>query len=525
MPTLDEAPILDLGRTPIPGGAPTGVDPADDENYLLVDGEMGKMDRIDAGEPDWFQMEQAATTLLCSKAKDAEMASALSLALFKRHGYAGLAAALGMLTEMVNAFWEGMFPERPRRRKARMEAMTERFTEGGWFRDHPPKPDHFDAIDLCVTRIGELDAALKAKMADDPPDFAKFTRSIREMANQRPKPAAAPPPAPAGGSEAPGATPAATAGGGAGAFAVGEVADKSGAENAILAAATFLRKADPTDPIPYAVVRAVKWGAIALPVTEAAKYQIEPPEASKLDALTHQLANGLWENLLKNSEAAFRSSDPLWLDLQRYTCAAMAGMGPPYEKARQAVMASTAGLVRRLGEGLYDLKFRGGTPLCSGETRMWIESEVAPPQKAGGGSGGGNGKLAESCEKARKLAGAGKLREAIAELNEGLLACAQKRDRLLWRMQIAQLCVDSQKFQLAAPILVECSDEVRRHHIDEWEPTLAAEVAGTLYRCRRALVSLDKQPSPELLGSLQETYSWLCQLDPMAALSVEPPGK
>jgi type VI secretion system protein VasJ len=347
---------------------------------------------------------------------------------------------------------------------------------------------------------------------------------VKELAAKRPKPAAEAAPAaaaPAAGA-APGAAPVAAGAG----FAAGEVADVSGAVNAILSAATFLRKADPADPFAYAIVRVIKWSKISLPTSDTTKFEIEPPDAAAVDALTHQMSNGIWDHLLKNAESAFRANDPLWLDLQRYVCAAMAGLGSKYEKAREAVIGQTAAVVQRLGDGLFELKFRGGMPLCGGETRMWLESDVVPAQSGGGGGGsGGDGKMAEAADKARKLAGSGKLKEALTELQEGLFTAAQKRDRFLWRLRMAQLCFDAQRLQLAAPLLEECFDEIKRYHIDEWEPTLAVDVAQTLYRCRKSLTSSEKTPAQDALQSVRESFAWLCQLDPLAALAAEPSGK
>ncbi len=525
MANFDENPILELGANPIPGAEPCGEDVADDEGCIFVLAEVAKLDRIESDEPDWYQIEQTGINLLTSKSKDVEIASALGLALFKRVGYAGLAATLGAITGMVNNFWDGLFPARPRRRKARIETLTDTFSEKGWFSENQPKPDDFDALDLCVTRVGELNTALTEKMPDDPPDFGKFTRKIKEYAAQRPKPAAEAPPAEAapGAEGAPAAAaPAAPSGG---AFAVGEVGDRSGAIGAVNQAATYLRKADATDPLPYALARVVKWSKISLPTADAQKYQIDPPESSVVETLTHQFGKGLWENLLKNAEAAFRSTDPLWLDLQRYVCAALQGLGPPYEKAYQAVVGLTGDLVRRLGSGLYELTFKNGTPLCSGETKMWIESECATSAGGSGGGSAGNGKLDEASQNARKLVASGKLKEALQALQEGLATCTQRRDRFLWRLQIAQLCYDAQRLQLAGPLLEECHEEVCRYRIHEWEPTLAVGVAQTLYRCRKSLMASEKSPAKESVEKVRDSFAWLCQLDPLAALAAEPSSK
>ncbi|HWL93913.1 MAG TPA: TssA family type VI secretion system protein, partial [Phycisphaerae bacterium] len=405
MPTFDEAPILSLGTQPIPGAAPAGSDAGDDPHYIAVQAEMTKLGRIEFDPPDWFVVFQSSTTFLREKSKDLEITAALGHALFKQNGYHGLAVALQLFIDLVNNFWDGLFPERPRRRKARIESLVDVFTEAGWFKEHPPKSDDFDPIDVCVTRIGELAALLTAKMPDEPPEFGKFTRAIKELAGKRPKPAspAAAPAAPSASGEAGGALP-----------AVAEPGDINAAENELQKLCTFIRKNAPASPLPFAITRLVKWAEIRLPIAEEAKYQIPPPDAQIVDAMQHQAANGLFEHLLNSAEAAFRSEDPLWLDVQRYTCVALAGLGPMYENARQAVMSVTGGLVRRLGAGVFELRFRNGNPLCSGDTKMWIEAELSSGG-GGGGKGGGhsNGKLTEASDTARKLAGSGKLKEAV----------------------------------------------------------------------------------------------------------------
>ena len=190
-------------------------------------------------------------------------------------------------------------------------------------------------------------------------------------------------------------------------------------------------------------------------------------------------------------------------------------------------MGQTAALVLRLGDGLFELRFRNGTPLCSGETKMWIESEVVPAKSGGEGAaiGAPDGKLSEASEKARKLAGSGKLKEAVQELSEGLRDCTQQRDRFLWRLRIAQLCLEGQRLRLAASLLEESREEVLRHQIDVWEPSLAVAVAQTLYRCRKSLTMSQKTPTPEALQGVRESFAWLCQLDPLAALAAEPSGQ
>lgn len=521
MAGLDDAAMLELGKTPIAGEHPCGIHALEDDRYIAVDAEISKVDRVEGGEVDWMGVEENALSLLQEKTKDIEIACYLTMAQFHNRGYAGLAAGLGLINEMVGAFWETMHPEKPRRRKARVELLGQRFAEDGntekrWFSAREPRGSEFDAVDLCVTRAEALLAAFKTRMPDESIDLRRFVQGLKELAGRRPK-ADAPPAASAGG---------APAGGGA-AFSAGAVGDTDGAIRALISASQFLRQSSAADPLGYAIVRLVKWGSAVLPPAGTGT-DIPVPESNLIEALDHMFKTGNWRELLEAAEAAFRGGDPLWLDLQRYSCAAMNGLGPAYEGARKVVICLTGWMVGNLGEGLYGLRFKNGAPLCGGETKMWLESEVLGGSGKGGGGRGGegmaNGKLTEAVAEARQLAGSGKLVEAVTRMQGGRAACAQRRDRFLWQTRIAELCLDAQRLQLALPLLEECQEEIKRYRLDEWEPTAAIDVARMLYRCRKGLMDMEKPALEETVRRTREAYAWLCQLDPVAALSLEPVG-
>jgi len=536
--SLDEAPILALAAANHSGG-PAGVDVADDPDYLYIEAELDKLDSLEAQEsakargedpqPNWFEIEMRAQRLLESKTKDMVLACWYAMALFHRYQYTGLAAGLGLINEFAKN-WDAIFPERPRKRKAQIEAMGERFLVGGmseWFKHQPlaagSPSDEFDAVDKAVQRAESIRDAVNAKMPEDKADVAKFISALKGFAGLRPREAV-----PATASPAMAATGAApsTAGGGGGveSFAAPAVADPSSAMTAIYSAVKFLRDADMTNAVPYAVIRAAKWAKITLPPPGEARTALPTPEGD-LTRHSFMMEGGKWDALLKGAEGDFKSNDPLWLDLQRYVCAAMTNLGPAYETAKKTIMGLTGALVQRLGPGIFELRFKNGTPLCSGETKLWIETECAVSTGKTGGGGAAaasNGKLSEVYDKARGMAGSGKLAEALTELNDGLAACAQRRDRLLWRLRIAQLCADAGKHAVAVPLLEQCQDDIERHHVEEWEPAVAAEVAHALYRCRKALLALEKQPTPEAKERLSGAFAWLCRLDPPAALALEP---
>ncbi len=525
MGALDEATILCLGSEPIPGPDPGGGDITDDPDRDLVIQEFKKYGRIDAtSPPDWGEIEFRASLLLKEKAKDIDLAVALSAALFQQHQYRGLAAAIGLIGGLIEHFWDVMHPPRPRRRKGQIEGFLELFVERGWFRENQAKPGELDAIRLIEERAQQLEAIATERFGaveETPPNLKRFISGISEI-RARLEPASTPAPAPAAqpnasasaqspGSVAPSAS-----------FAVGAPADTDSAIKALRDVSRELSTLDPTSAFPYVVFRVLRWRNATLP-DSAAGTTLRPPEGEMVLNLREQRKKSLWSHLLDNAESAFRVEDPLWLDLQWYACEAMANLGSDYELAREHIMALTGSLVRRIGEGIFDLRFEGGEPLCSGEARMWIESKIM--HAAGGSPGGGNsstagnGRFASATKEARELAGGGKILEAVKRLQKELSESSQQRDKLLWKLQIARLCCDCTRSDVAAPLLEDCRDLVREHGVDQWEPELAIDVARTLYRCRKGLLLAASEPDRELADESARAFAWLCQLDPGAALS------
>jgi len=65
---------------------------------------------------------------------------------------------------------------------------------------------------------------------------------------------------------------------------------------------------------------------------------------------------------------------------------------------------------------------------------------------------------------------------------------------------------------IAYPILQELAAEIERRKLEDWEtPETLAQPLALLYKC------MDKNASPE---DRQKLYSWICRLDPLAALTV-----
>ena len=116
-----------LATAPIPGAAACGESIRYDEGFGRLEAEIGKLENPAGGEVDWRVVEEGTADLLANRSKDVLLAAWLTRALWQREGFAGLAAGLGMLRELLATFWgEQLHPQRIRPRRAALEWLGEK---------------------------------------------------------------------------------------------------------------------------------------------------------------------------------------------------------------------------------------------------------------------------------------------------------------------------------------------------------------------------------------------------------------
>ncbi len=105
------AEILEMGIQPIRPDAPAGDPGRDEPQFEVLQGEIRKLEEPDGRQPDWGVVIDAAAELLGRKSKDLLPASYLCLGLFQRDGYSGLVTGLSILKELIDRYWETLYPE------------------------------------------------------------------------------------------------------------------------------------------------------------------------------------------------------------------------------------------------------------------------------------------------------------------------------------------------------------------------------------------------------------------------------
>jgi type VI secretion system protein VasJ len=292
--------------------------------------------------------------------------------------------------------------------------------------------------------------------------------------------------------------------------------------SALLNAANTLRRAVATDPQSYRMLRVGLYLHLVQPPPSdaAGKTSIPPPPPSLRTQLEKMAQNGKWAEVLEEAESAL-TQYRFWVDLHYLSARALAELGPTYAPARQALLIELGSWLKRM-PSVPKFLFGDGSPSANGETRAWLESELAPPTASGGGGSAAKDEAGEGDDEAaalteaRKLLGGGKAPEAIALLQKRVDSASNHRKRFKARLALAKLCAASGQVPVARALYEALDREAVERGLDVWEPVLAAE-------CLEGLLGVSK-PQPKsgegLVSEFNARYHRLCLIDPSAALRV-----
>ncbi|MGL4604007.1 MAG: ImpA family type VI secretion system protein, partial [Iodobacter sp.] len=110
---------------PVSVSAPTGADPAYEDDFLAIKEELGKL----SGQNDALIL-QASEKLLKESSKDLRLAAYYAYARLRRDGASGLADGLELIAALVSHFGEALYPARPEGKRIALEWLNSaRFLE------------------------------------------------------------------------------------------------------------------------------------------------------------------------------------------------------------------------------------------------------------------------------------------------------------------------------------------------------------------------------------------------------------
>ena len=263
-----------------------------------------------------------------------------------------------------------------------------------------PKPFYKElkaGVVACRVGIESLDEFCREKFSGDPPGFTKIKAAIEKAENEvsillRKKLDKDPDPVDVaaftggGGDAGDGSGPAIAVIPPAAALAfddmVAAVGEVNGIEPAnpqeaivrIAVAARFLRHSNPANPMPYLLMRGLRWAELFTGGEELPVHSLVAPSTDVRTTLKQLAAAGAWPQVLELTESAMATEcGRAWLDLQRYAVRAAEELG--YTGTARAIQLGVKHLLEDY-PALASAILLDDTGAANPETLAWLNSLI-----------------------------------------------------------------------------------------------------------------------------------------------------
>ena len=389
--------LLLLGKDPINPDQPAGSDVRYEPEFEKLQAETGKLSSpSSSGGIDWEKVSDMAALILAEKSKDLLVASYLAVSQVHIREIEGLAAGVTIMHDLVENFWDTLFPPKKRMRgrlgaiewwlektesalkhitpepisEERINQLNETLARiDTLFKEYLPEPPLLNSIRRYVERIPCLSdqksdvgpPAMEEKAMSETPSAEKIFQTVAPMEpktepeKKAPKLAALSP-------------------------ELEEITTEQDAQKLINLgfqnihrAASFILKINPINPMGYRYTRIAAWSKVAvLPQVTGGKTLIPPPAPYILQPLHDLRDSGNWSALLESAEQKL-AQFIFWVDLNRFVAEALISLGEEHQDAYEAVCQETAFFMHRL-PGLDDLSFSNEMPFADLETKQWLKA-------------------------------------------------------------------------------------------------------------------------------------------------------
>jgi len=179
---MDNSRLADLGKNPIAGDAATGINAKYEDEYEQLKNELAKMEAVSSGSPiDWNLINDLAVDILEKKSKDITICCYLAYGLYKKQGLKGFNQGLQVIKDILETYFDDMFPPRPRARANAMSWLGEKIEPLISGLD-PDIKDYAD-LDACLESLKGVQDVCYEKMADNAPALGALKSAISKWRN------------------------------------------------------------------------------------------------------------------------------------------------------------------------------------------------------------------------------------------------------------------------------------------------------------------------------------------------------
>ncbi len=451
--------------TPIPGDNGAGERVTDDPLFDFVESQMMKVGSLSHTDVRWGEVESSILSLMENKTKDLKLMAHLLQCFQNSQSVERFILSLQVLSDFMNQYWESCFPAPGKRgvlpRKKyfnqivqRLETTLDKLISKEEFVTQALQAELkeacsvFESATETLSLDGEAFLALKRKIAR----WLESCALVKEPPEPV-EPAAEAPPQGRSVSSTP-ASP-----------AVDRSNDKATKES-LQKVADFLTEFEHGYTQSIRLRRFAVWLSITTPPD--ADHQGETP----LRAMTQERINDYHEQLQTKPDLALwrqveqsLTNAPFWFDGQYLSAQIALKLEKPQWAA--AILEETQNFLSRLPE-LVEMRFKGGAPFVSEETKQWLSSG----DQTAVASGGGANNWGDKRQEAMTLAKEGGLSVAMSMLNDGLSQATEPRDQFYWRLIAADLLSSHGLEAIALQQYQSLYQVVLQSSIKEWEPAL-----------------------------------------------------
>jgi len=280
----------------------------------------------------------------------------------------------------------------------------------------------------------------------------------------------------------------------------------------VIGACHAWRLAEPGDPMPYLVLRDIRFGELS---------DLGPPAGAR-EQCASLFAAEKWADLAEFCETTLQGcSCAGWLDLHRYSAAAMGRAGAPFGPVRRAVIARIA--LHLAGKpSLADTVLSDGQPAADETTQNWLKAEVAKSAPAGGPVAT-NGSADDALREALEVLEGDGLEAAVEQLQKAAASADGVRERALRRRDLGELCLQAKRPEYAAAILESLRDDLHEQRLGLWEGTgFMGRTLEALYRSYDLLAAA--QPAEEWAARMRSVADELAHVDLARRIRLETTG-
>ena len=483
-----------IGKRPISDDSSAGSDIRDSVEFEQIQGEIDKLTAISGNGPvNWEQLAKFCETTIASKSKDLLITCYLNGALLETQGLEGLSAGLHVLSDLLETYWDNLFPtiKRLRARRNAVQWLVDRISQKSQDASWQDKPADGELIDDILETLRKIDATLSEK-DEEAPSMHPLLSLLSGFPRIEPPSETPEPDAKATASTAASTTPTSTEQAAAptsrppGSASSSAPPTSAPLDNTLEAdkandllnerlgeLANWYQSIDLENPTPYRVKRIAIWSPISdLPPSRNGKTFIPGPQAQNVEIVKRLEAGGSPEEVIRFAENQL-GIEPLWLDMNRLVAQALALSGPRFIRAQKAVESETARFIARLPK-LPELCFINERPFANEATKAWLNT-LEKASWTSGRASPDNDPANQAIREARTYAAAGKWTEAATRIQREIVPAKSAHQRFCLRLRLFEiLAVQSQQHQLLAFASI-LQTEIERFNLEEWEPELALE--------------------------------------------------